>query len=53
MYASASMVSVGLNPLIDGKVDEPTIKRLWISQLWPYLFTTDVLGSFPMRVPPS
>jgi hypothetical protein len=34
MNASASMVRVGLKPLMLGWVEEPTMKRLGTSQLW-------------------
>jgi hypothetical protein len=51
MKASAWMVSVGLKPLIDGKVELPMTNRLGISQVWPYLFTIDLLGSLPAARP--
>ena len=47
------MVSVGLKPLMLGKVELPITNRFGTSQLWPYLLTTEVFGSLPMRVPPS
>jgi hypothetical protein len=53
MKASAWMVSVGLKTAHRREGRAANDEQVGISQVWPYLFTTDVLGSLPMRVPPS
>src|SRR5262245_36953591 len=46
------MVSVGLNPLDVQKLALPITNRFGMSQVCPYLFTTDSVGLLPMRTPP-
>src|SRR5438132_7670307 len=52
-HDSAMIVQVGFLSACDVNGEPSATKRFLTSCVWQLLFTTDVLGSAPMRAPPS
>src|ERR1051326_8240744 len=52
MYVRASKVPVGFAPGFCGYSAAPATNTFGVSQTWPYLLQTELLGSAPMMAPP-